>query len=193
MPVRIDSKVCLCVLIFLFTVLVSFFFASRDVSPIPGGYRGGVPPLPIPNREVKPACADGTAMQCGRVGSRPLSHRGSASFTGALPSFFVRVILLAEAATVLCRIYCYYSIYYCYYSIYSIYSIYSLYSHYSLYSYYTLYSLLNTTSLGNFTYLLLTTIFSVEPSRRFKVKLPSLPMVKSASKSSLPKSLMNVV
>ena len=34
-----------------------------------GGYCGGVPPLPIPNREVKPACADGTAMQCGRVGS----------------------------------------------------------------------------------------------------------------------------
>ena len=40
---------------------------------ISGGYRGGVPPLPIPNREVKPACADGTAMQCGRVGSRLLS------------------------------------------------------------------------------------------------------------------------
>ena len=37
-----------------------------------GGYCGGVPPLPIPNREVKPACADGTAMQCGRVGSRLL-------------------------------------------------------------------------------------------------------------------------
>ena len=36
----------------------------------PGGYCGGVPPLPIPNREVKPACADGTAMQCGRVGGR---------------------------------------------------------------------------------------------------------------------------
>ena len=35
-----------------------------------GGYCGGVPPLPIPNREVKPTCADGTAMQCGRVGSR---------------------------------------------------------------------------------------------------------------------------
>ncbi len=35
-----------------------------------GGYCSGVPPLPIPNREVKPACADGTAMQCGRVGSR---------------------------------------------------------------------------------------------------------------------------
>ena len=39
----------------------------KDIS---GGYCGGVPPLPIPNREVKPACADGTAMQCGRVGSR---------------------------------------------------------------------------------------------------------------------------
>ena len=40
-----------------------------------GGYCGRVPPLPIPNREVKPACADGTAMQCGRVGSRLLSNR----------------------------------------------------------------------------------------------------------------------
>ena len=40
------------------------------MSPISGGDSGGVPPLPIPNREVKPACADGTAMQCGRVGSR---------------------------------------------------------------------------------------------------------------------------
>ena len=38
-----------------------------------GGYCSGVPPLPIPNREVKPACADGTAMQCGRVGGRHLS------------------------------------------------------------------------------------------------------------------------
>ena len=41
-------------------------------TPLLGGYSGGVPPLPIPNREVKPACADGTAMQCGRVGSRLL-------------------------------------------------------------------------------------------------------------------------
>ena len=41
--------------------------AYEDLS---GGYCSGVPPLPIPNREVKPACADGTAMQCGRVGGR---------------------------------------------------------------------------------------------------------------------------
>ena len=43
--------------------------------PISGGYCGGGPPLPIPNREVKPACADGTAMQCGRVGGRLFSIR----------------------------------------------------------------------------------------------------------------------
>ena len=51
---------------------------EREVSPevMSGGYCGGVPPLPIPNREVKPACADGTAMQCGRVGGRLLSHTG---------------------------------------------------------------------------------------------------------------------
>ena len=30
-------------------------------SVISGGYSGRVPPLPIPNREVKPARADGTA------------------------------------------------------------------------------------------------------------------------------------
>jgi hypothetical protein len=42
---------------------------------ISGGYCSGVPPLPIPNREVKPTCADGTAMQCGRVGGRLLQVR----------------------------------------------------------------------------------------------------------------------
>ena len=45
--------------------------------PLSGGYCGEVPPLPIPNREVKPTCADGTAMQCGRVGNRLLSQRAS--------------------------------------------------------------------------------------------------------------------
>ena len=37
-----------------------------------GGNSSGVPPLPIPNREVKPVHADGTAVTCGRVGSRLL-------------------------------------------------------------------------------------------------------------------------
>ena len=47
-------------------------------------------PLPIPNREVKPAMADGTAKKCGRVGSchiylnRPgaLLHTGRFLFGG---------------------------------------------------------------------------------------------------------------
>ena len=43
--------------------------AKRNKS---GGYSRGVPPLPIPNREVKPTRADGTAPQCGRVGRRRL-------------------------------------------------------------------------------------------------------------------------
>ena len=47
-----------------------FCFVSVSQPPLSGGYCVGVPPLPIPNREVKPVCADGTAMQCGRVGSR---------------------------------------------------------------------------------------------------------------------------
>ena len=32
------------------------------MSNILGGYSAGVPPLPIPNREVKPSSADGTAF-----------------------------------------------------------------------------------------------------------------------------------
>ena len=50
--------------------------AIRHTS-LSGGYCGEVPPLPIPNREVKLTCADGTAMQCGRVGSRLLSSEAS--------------------------------------------------------------------------------------------------------------------
>ena len=35
----------------------------------------GDPPLPIPNREVKPVSADGTAKICGRVGHRHFLER----------------------------------------------------------------------------------------------------------------------
>ena len=69
-------------------------WGRRGVSPevMSGGYCGGVPPLPIPNREVKPACADGTAMQCGRVGGRLLSHTGESRrrVSGALLFSFWR-------------------------------------------------------------------------------------------------------
>ena len=37
------------------------FIAFAQYYDISGGYSGRVPPLPIPNREVKPARADGTA------------------------------------------------------------------------------------------------------------------------------------
>ena len=45
-----------------------------------GGYSSEVPPLPIPNREVKLTHADGTAYLGGRVGSRlfkPSPNKGS--------------------------------------------------------------------------------------------------------------------
>ena len=45
---------------------------DRAYDRVLGGYSNGVPPLPIPNREVKPINADGTAVTCGRVGSRLL-------------------------------------------------------------------------------------------------------------------------
>ena len=62
-----------------------------------GGYSNGVPPLPIPNREVKPINADGTAVTCGRVGSRHFKER----FARVAPFFllcsgvtFFRLVLL---------------------------------------------------------------------------------------------------
>ena len=61
------------------TINITYTFACVQIrhTPLSGGYCGEVPPLPIPNREVKLTCADGTAMQCGRVGSRLLSSRAS--------------------------------------------------------------------------------------------------------------------
>ena len=58
---------------------ITYTFACVQIrhNPLSGGYCGEVPPLPIPNREVKLTCADGTAMQCGRVGSRLLLSRAS--------------------------------------------------------------------------------------------------------------------
>ena len=54
---------------------------------ISGGYCGGVPPLPIPNREVKHTNADGTAPPGGRVGRCRFSDARVINFTWA--SFFV--------------------------------------------------------------------------------------------------------
>ena len=44
-------------------------FTACACARFSGGYIGGVPPVPIPNTEVKPSRADGTARSpCGRVG-----------------------------------------------------------------------------------------------------------------------------
>ena len=55
----------------IFPVFSSFRSMSKKYF---GGFGPGVPPLPIPNREVKPGHADGTAPQCGRVGRRLLNE-----------------------------------------------------------------------------------------------------------------------
>ena len=47
----------------------------------------GVPPLPIPNREVKPNSADGTANVCGRVGHRHFFRKRNSC--KRVPLFFV--------------------------------------------------------------------------------------------------------
>ena len=80
---------------FLISHLSLFTFACVQIrhTPLSGGYCGGVPPLPIPNREVKPTCADGTAMQCGRVGRRLLSMKSLRfrKISEAFSFFFQRI------------------------------------------------------------------------------------------------------
>ena len=70
----------------IYSSLSCFACVQIRHTPLSGGYCGEVPPLPIPNREVKLTCADGTAMQCGRVGSRLLLSR--ASITKVVGAFF---------------------------------------------------------------------------------------------------------
>ena len=43
-------------------VLTTFFNSQLSFERDSGGYSTRVPPLPIPNREVKPCHADGTAF-----------------------------------------------------------------------------------------------------------------------------------
>ena len=64
-----------------------------------GGYSAGAPPLPIPNREVKPGRADGTAPPGGRVG-RCRFLQEEADCTGfrvfSLLSFYPAPLLLSS-------------------------------------------------------------------------------------------------
>ena len=58
-----------------------------------GGYNDGDPPLPIPNREVKPISADDTAIPSGKVGSRQLIETFSQK---CLEVFFLPMCHVAE-------------------------------------------------------------------------------------------------
>ena len=76
----------------------------RGIFPIViycGGYSAGAPPLPIPNREVKPGRADGTAPPGGRVGrcrfcKRRLTARDSVSSASSL--FIPAPLLLSSVS-----------------------------------------------------------------------------------------------
>ena len=68
----------------------SFYIINSSLKRYLGGYSSGVPPLPIPNREVKPTRADGTALHRGRVGRRRFSETSKIKFFGV--SLFYIVI-----------------------------------------------------------------------------------------------------
>ena len=76
------------------TLLIRLLVCKYVITHYHGGYCGEVPPLPIPNREVKLTCADGTAMQCGRVGSRLLLSKAS-DFERFLRLFCFLTVLLS--------------------------------------------------------------------------------------------------
>ena len=59
-----------------------------------GVYSDGDPPLPIPNREVKPDCADGTALVGGRVGSCLFRIRAPVGTAGLV--LYVRKAAIAQ-------------------------------------------------------------------------------------------------
>ena len=72
---------------------VSFFvclLSSVFCHPYSGGYSVGVPPLPIPNREVKPVRADGTAHPW-ESRSPPSFQEGKPFSLSRLEGFFVYV------------------------------------------------------------------------------------------------------
>ena len=80
-------------------ILSLFCFRSISEKSYSGGFGPGVPPLPIPNREVKPGRADGTAPQCGRVGRRLLERGSSLQKCVELPLLFFNFFDFFEIIT----------------------------------------------------------------------------------------------
>ena len=62
----------------------SFQLSTFNFNLYLGGYSAEVPPLPIPNRVVKLSIADGTALRCGRVGSRHFESLDIVRYRGSL-------------------------------------------------------------------------------------------------------------
>ena len=86
----------------IFSSLSCFACVQIRHPPLSGGYCGGVPPLPIPNREVKPVRADGTAYS-GRVGSRRPFRLSAAleKVSSQRHSFFCSTLLFFFCSTLL--------------------------------------------------------------------------------------------
>lgn len=79
-------------MVYTFSIVATELNYDNSLSicqPYSGGYSVRVPPLPIPNREVKLTHADGTAYLGGRVGSRLFKGR---SFDLPFLFLFVRGI-----------------------------------------------------------------------------------------------------
>ena len=74
--------------------MIYYFLCTRRVinrSLIKAIDSVGDPPLPIPNREVKPVSADGTAIPSGRVGSRQLSETFRSNSGGLFFVIFAQI------------------------------------------------------------------------------------------------------
>ena len=78
--------------VFLLRVFLSPPYAGDRDRHTSGGNSNGDPPLPIPNREVKPVHAYDTAIPSGKVGSRqlqkPSEHALEAFFVGGHAAVF---------------------------------------------------------------------------------------------------------
>ncbi len=81
----------------------SFQLSTFNFNLYLGGYSAEVPPLPIPNRVVKLSIADGTALRCGRVGSRhfrELEEKSPGSLVFCVGYFTKKAALLPPSSLI---------------------------------------------------------------------------------------------
>ena len=94
------------------SVVVKQSLRSIGIKKLKGVYGKGDPPLPIPNREVKPFSADGTAD---RWESRKMPNLDGESYRDVTLSFFVSYLscLVVSSLFVLCVVYVVFSFLWC--------------------------------------------------------------------------------